>query len=260
MRNLKLSKISLLVGLGFSMVLLTNTAQAQDRKFTGAATTMITDGNGQSCPAKFSSITGSAGYPFDTPDISTLIAKPIRDGYCYRNSFTGWEWSSGYALYQNDKLFAVSYSGTDSQPTNSKEIDELKAYGLQFCSKDYYRCYVFADKEVWGLKWENPRLNPYKLRGTDEFEARKKKEAEEAELRAKQEQEAYDRKVANFRKNLKVGDDATAGMVIEIKGDLIKIQTNDSQCSQKDYNGKCMNYVNTPVEKWVKRRELYPAD
>lgn len=75
---------------------------------------------------------------------------------------------------------------------------------------------------------------------------------------ARKEQEAYDRKVANFRKNLKVGDDATAGMVIEIKGNLIKIQTNDRQCSQKDYNGKCMNYVNTPVEKWVKRSELYP--
>lgn len=77
--------------------------------------------------------------------------------------------------------------------------------------------------------------------------------------RAKEEQEK-EQKVANFRKNLKVGDDSTAGMVIEIKGDLIKIQTNDRQCSQKDYNGKCMNYVNTPVEKWVKRRELYPAD
>lgn len=77
--------------------------------------------------------------------------------------------------------------------------------------------------------------------------------------RAKEEQEK-EQKVANFRKNLKVGDDATAGMVIEIKGDLIKIQTNDSQCSQRDYKGNCSNWINTPVEKWVKRRELYPAD
>lgn len=67
-------------------------------------------------------------------------------------------------------------------------------------------------------------------------------------------------KIDNFRKNLQVGDDASAGMVIEIKGDLIKIQTNDSQCSQRDYKGNCSNWINTPVEKWVKRRELYPAN
>lgn len=73
-------------------------------------------------------------------------------------------------------------------------------------------------------------------------------------------QARYDEKVANFRKNLKVGDDATAGMVIEIKGNLIKIQTNDSQCSQRDYKGNCSNWINTPVEKWVKRSELYPLN
>lgn len=94
---------------------------------------------------------------------------------------------------------------------------------------------------------------------TFNFKDCESKPARQAE-QARKEQEAYDKKVANFRKNLKVGDDASAGMVIEIKGDLVKIQTNDRQCSQKDYNGKCMNYVNTPVEKWVKRRDLYPAD
>lgn len=75
-----------------------------------------------------------------------------------------------------------------------------------------------------------------------------------------QNQAQYEAEVANFRKNLQVGDDASAGMVIEIKGDLIKIQTNDSQCSQRDYRGNCENWINTPVEKWVKRRELYPAN
>lgn len=83
------------------------------------------------------------------------------------------------------------------------------------------------------------------------------KPAREAE-QARKEQEAYDRKVAAFRKNLQVGDDAKQGMVIEIKGNLIKIQTNDSQCTQRDYKGNCENWMNTPVEKWVKRSELYP--
>lgn len=112
-----------------------------------------------------------------------------------------------------------------------------------------------AGYDVW--KVEQDRIAKEKA----ELEAKRKAEeqARQAE-QARKEQEAYDKKVANFRKNLKVGDDATAGMVIEIKGDLVKIQTNDRQCSQKDYNGKCMNYVNTPVEKWVKRRELYPTN
>lgn len=66
-------------------------------------------------------------------------------------------------------------------------------------------------------------------------------------------------KIANFRKNLKVGDDASTGIVIEIKGNLVKIQTNDSQCSQRDYKHSCINWITTPVEKWVKRNQLYPA-
>lgn len=77
--------------------------------------------------------------------------------------------------------------------------------------------------------------------------------------RAKEEQER-EKKVANFRKSLQVGDDTSTGIVIEIKGNLVKIQTNDEQCSQRDYDGKCRNWISTPVEKWVKRSELLPAD
>lgn len=67
-------------------------------------------------------------------------------------------------------------------------------------------------------------------------------------------------KIEKFRKNLKVGDDTTTGMVIEIKDNLIKIQTNDNQCSQRDYKNNCINWINTPAEKWVKRNQLYPAN
>lgn len=232
-----------------------------DRKYIRGGHTTITDADGKTCSAKFSRITGLAGYPFDSPESNTLVAKPIyNDDRCYHNSYTGWEWSNAYALYRNNKLFAVSYYAGDNNATNNVEVDKLKTYGSQFCTNEYYRCYVFVDNEVWGLKWENPRLNPYKLRGTDEYNIRKKQEAKREAEAEKQRQIAYNKKVANFRKNLKVGDDASAGIVIEIKGNLVKIQTNDRQCTQRDYRGNCGNYINTPVEKWVKRSELYPAD
>lgn len=69
---------------------------------------------------------------------------------------------------------------------------------------------------------------------------------------------AYEIRTVAFRKQVQSGDDTTSGVVIEVKGNLIKIQTDDSQCSQRDYNGNCTNYINTPSEKWVKRSEIYP--
>ncbi len=61
-----------------------------------------------------------------------------------------------------------------------------------------------------------------------------------------------------FRKSIQEGDETSNGLVIQIKGNLVKIQTNDSQCSQRDYDGNCKNWINTPVEKWIKRSEIYP--
>jgi hypothetical protein len=78
------------------------------------------------------------------------------------------------------------------------------------------------------------------------------------ERKAQRERDAYDVKVANFRKNIREGDDTSSGMVIQVKGNMVKVQANDSQCSQRDYKGNCSNYINTPVEKWLKRSEIYP--
>ena len=80
--------------------------------------------------------------------------------------------------------------------------------------------------------------------------------SEEARQRA--ETQAYERKLAAFRKSLNEGDDTSSGVVVQVKGNLIKIQTNDSQCSQRNYEGNCTNYINTPAEKWFKRSEVYP--
>lgn len=64
--------------------------------------------------------------------------------------------------------------------------------------------------------------------------------------------------LTNFRRNLSPGDGSSNGTVIEVKGNLVKVQTNESQCTQRNYNGQCTNYINTPAEKWYKRSELYP--
>lgn len=83
-------------------------------------------------------------------------------------------------------------------------------------------------------------------------------EAEQQRRRRQQEDETYERKTAVFRKSLKEGDDTSIGVVVEIKGALVRIQTNDSQCTQRDYRGACVNYMSTPVERWAKRSEVFP--
>ena len=92
---------------------------------------------------------------------------------------------------------------------------------------------------------------------TDKKATIARQQAAEA-ARQRVEAQAYERKLAAFRKSLNEGDDTSSGVVIQVKGNLIKIQTNDSQCSQRNYEGSCTNYINTPAEKWFKRSEVYP--
>lgn len=74
--------------------------------------------------------------------------------------------------------------------------------------------------------------------------------------------------LAEFRKKITQGDDVLyktsndsgKGMIFEIKGNLVQVQTTEEQCTQRDYKGNCQNYVKNPVAKWVKRSEIYPAN
>jgi len=107
-------------------------------------------------------------------------------------------------------------------------------------------------------EYENPLLKTTRLeeenRKTQENERRQKQyEREQREAEAK-----HEAMLQKFRKNIKMGDDTSDGVITEIKGSLIKIQTNQSQCSQRDYKDNCVNWINTPVEKWFKRSEVYP--
>ena len=108
--------------------------------------------------------------------------------------------------------------------------------------------WVFSDGEVWKGKlgrW-------YKVQNSY-------KKQEQIKIENKRRQEIENAKNAKFRNNLKIGDKTTKGYVIDIKGILVKVQTNVTHCTQRNYKGNCMNYISTPEEQWFKRNELYPA-
>lgn len=85
-------------------------------------------------------------------------------------------------------------------------------------------------------------------------------ELERQQAKEKIEENAHERKVTAFRKSIREGDDTTDGVVVQVKGNLVKIQTNESQCSQRDYDGNCKNWISTPIEKWFKRNEINPIN
>ena len=93
---------------------------------------------------------------------------------------------------------------------------------------------------------------------TAQAESERRAQAERDRVASVRDEAEYDRKSSLFRKQVKEGDDTTLGVVVEVKGQLIKVQTSDSQCTQRDYKSNCLNWMTTPVEKWVKRSEIRP--
>lgn len=93
---------------------------------------------------------------------------------------------------------------------------------------------------------------PSDVTSIKEFKAWKMKESKKIN--------AYEDKVRSFRSNLSVGDDSSVGIIIEVKENIVKVQTNDSQCTQRNNDGDCLNWITTPVEKWFKKNDIYPRD
>jgi hypothetical protein len=98
----------------------------------------------------------------------------------------------------------------------------------------------------------------YVLANTNEYYAQQKikqtaNAAEQARSNAalKQRRADYYAEVAAFRKSVRVGDRATQGLVLEINGDLIRVQTYIPACNSRFDN--C-----TGPEKWINRNELVP--
>lgn len=198
-----------------------------------------TDRYGASCYVK----PYSGSYYHYKPIPENLIAKSSdakcddRDGYLGAADIIEY--------YAGDRLHAVAFSGG----YQTKIPNPLRSYA--FCS-EYGSCMVFDDGEVWKFWREGwTGWGMEKIRDSNAVIEQKSKAAE---IAAKKE------KVRNnqFRKSIKVGDDTSNGIIIEIKGNLVKIQSENSQCSQRNHNGSCVNWIYTPVEKWVKRSEIYP--
>lgn len=84
--------------------------------------------------------------------------------------------------------------------------------------------------------------------------------AQAAKAQAKQQEEAeYARRTNELQKNLKPGDRVAHGLVLEVKGDLVKLQTHELRCVSRHYSGGCERAdVLVTGEKWVRRDEIRP--
>jgi hypothetical protein len=149
----------------------------------------------------------------------------------------------------NGQLFAIYEGRTDRHgyfPDNGKITFFT---GTAFKSNNFPSGFLLASYMM--KEWNS---------GISIMTKSKERATGEAQIAAddRRKQLEYDNNIARFRANLAPGDEASAGIVIEVKGTLVKVQTNESQCTQRNYNGECTNYISTPAQKWYKRSDLYP--
>jgi len=150
------------------------------------------------------------------------------------------------------------------------QLDSIKLFGRTDCCsfRDIYNIRLYDSKGIllYSINDLDATASSHSVVAGATAELEAKVRRIEAEHQAQEEREELARqakreaKIQKFRKNIKPGDDTTDGVVIEVKGNLIKIQTEDSQCTQRDYDGNCRNRVSETVEKWFKRSEVYPRD
>ena len=186
------------------------------------------------------------------------------------------------ALIPETKVAASFWSSSPAARPSYKDPEYFYFYDADFSTGQVAPGYASKEnKSDYGQKIQFRLVRDGKLvalKASPEFvneifdERRRLKEIEDVRLEAKRKnddaqresqrkaEDIYKERVANFRRSIKEGDDTSSGLVVQVNGGLIKIQTNDSQCSQRDYKNNCINWINTPVEKWFKRTEIYPRD
>lgn len=105
---------------------------------------------------------------------------------------------------------------------------------------------AFSDGEVWNMGdssgWQSSQ-QAWKIRSSN-ADNQKNIDA----IKAKED------RAVGFRSTLAPGAETSIGMVLEVKGDIVKVQV--EQCTQRSYDGACLNYGHS--EKWVKRNTIYP--
>lgn len=131
-----------------------------------------------------------------------------------------------------------------------------------FIKSNYSKIGYVYGPVAYGMWQDDAIVRKFNIECTSERDCIDKEDRKKAsdEARARSESRAWEAKIAKFRSGLKVGADTSIGIVTAINGDLVKVQTSESQCTQRDYDNNCRNWVNNSVEKWVKRIDLYPKE
>lgn len=229
----------------------------------------VTDEEGKTC---------KANYPF--ADYSLIDNAVLRNGkrwnQCLAGCKSGWKQMSycnekgklgGYPQVEfytkSGKLHAIYWPDVNTLVStvkakrneslkNWKYLDKAELVSKHMTRKDCINSWWKANGEIWQKPTIWGGKNKFQImRESDKVKEQKRQEERNKRL-------AYERKTKTFRKNLEAGSIASNGMVIEIKGKLVKIQEEKSQCTQRDYDGNCKNWVTAPIEKWIKMSEIYP--
>lgn len=84
----------------------------------------------------------------------------------------------------------------------------------------------------------------------------------EAAVIAQQRMELQHKRKTAFRKSVKPGDNSAQGLVIEVRGDAVRVQATETNCTMRDAhqygNGTCRQWERQLVEKWIQRSSLTP--
>ncbi len=173
--------------------------------------------------------------------------------------------------YQHDRLWASTLgknSATDVVIINTDFEAELIDADRLKGNRDIYN----GHKGVYSLLVRGGTSNGDFEKGiilaqSDLDMAQKAAQALADKARKRQEdslrqQQAAIEMVAKFQKNIKVGDYTKQGLVIAIKGSLIKVQQYGKQCIEYFQNsGGCYKWQKFVAgEAWVNRSELLPQD
>lgn len=75
----------------------------------------------------------------------------------------------------------------------------------------------------------------------------------------------YQKRTMQLRKSVKAGDKVAGGLVIEVKGSLVKVQTYERRCetvmeySNPRLTPDCVKWKTVAAgEQWVRKDELFP--
>jgi cytochrome c553 len=163
----------------------------------------------------------------------------------------------GKVLFYQQDLMVASYDGNFSLDSSKKIIQMGQGaegiFTLWDGSQMKVKVTTMPDCSWFGCSGYYGISKPYIYKST--YFSAAKKEENSYYMR---EQQKQDFQLALFRRDIHIGDDTSKGLVLEVNENLVKVQTDELQCSQHGDDSSCKNWTKIPIEKWVKRKELFP--